>query len=141
MAGTPPYQALTPNGTVISLEAWFATQPTELYVDPIHRLHNRTSMLSGDLLLLSNYEAGYYFGPENAGNHGGLHPEDSCAVLAYGWPDASVTEWEPVQQRITQAIQARCQAEGGRDPSTADMLTGLEAFLSREEGLGPLGYV
>jgi len=125
-----PYQALTPNGAVISLEAWFATQPAELYADPIHRLHNRTSMLSGDLLLLSNYEAGYYFGGENAGNHGGLHPEDSYGVLAYGWPDASVTEWEPVQQRITQAIQARCRAEGGRQPSTADMLTGLEAFLS-----------
>ncbi len=134
-----PYQALTPDGVVISLEAWFEKQPIELYRDPINRLHNRTSLFSGDILLISNYEEGYYFGGENAGNHGGLHPEDSSAVLAYGWPDASIVEWQLVQKKIKQAIQARCDRERGREPSTVDMLTGLQAFLSyQKEAKSPI---
>jgi hypothetical protein len=56
-----------------------------------------------------------------------LHPEDSRATLLYGWPDASAAEWEATKETITNAIQARCHAEGGRLPCTADMLTGLQA--------------
>ena len=125
-----PYQALTPMGMVISLEEWFAKQPSHMYVDPIHRLNNRTQIFSADLLLISNYADGYYFGSQNVGHHGGLHPEDSKAVLAYGWPDASAAQWEQTKYAITQAIEARCRAEGGRQASTTDMMTGLEAALS-----------
>jgi hypothetical protein len=124
-----PYQALTAEGEIISLEAWFAMQPAGLYADPVNRLNNLVGLFSGDLLLMSNYDERYYFGNEISGLHGGLHPEDSHALLAYGWPAASATEWQSSKSAITTAIQSRCQAENGRHASIVDMLTGVEALL------------
>lgn len=121
------YQALTPSGALIPLADWFAMQPPELYLDPVYRLNNRAGRYASDIVIISNYADGYYFGSQSAGTHGGLHPQDSRATLVYGWPDASPAEWQAAKEAITNAIQARCQAEGGRLPCTADMLTGLQA--------------
>jgi len=41
--------------------------------------------MSGDILLISNYSGGYYFSGPLRGMHGGLHPEDSFATLAFGF--------------------------------------------------------
>ena len=125
-----PYQALTPNGALIPLADWFAMQPPDLYLDPVHRLNNRAGRYASDIAIISNYADGYYFGTQSAGTHGGLHPEESHATLVYGWPDASIAEWQAAKEAITSAIQARCQAEGGRLPCTADMLTGLQAVCA-----------
>ncbi|MDQ4078305.1 MAG: alkaline phosphatase family protein [Chloroflexota bacterium] len=124
------YEALTPSGEVVSLEEWFAKQPADLYVDPVNRLNNLAGTFSGDLLLISNYADGYYFGDNLCGIHGGLHPDDSCATLVYAWPDSSQAGWTEVRHSIRAAIDTRCRTEGDRYPSTTDMLTGLEAALS-----------
>lgn len=124
---TAPFAALTPDGEILPLETWFAAQSPELYLDPVHRLNNQTGLFSGDLLIISNYAEGYYFGKEIHGVHGGLHPEDSHATLAYGYPGAEAAEWAQVKRAIETAIAARCAAEGGRMPSTCDMVVGVEA--------------
>lgn len=121
------YQALTPAGELVSLEAWFAAQPPGLYADPVHRLDNLAGLYAGDMILISNYADGYYFGGEITGVHGGLHPEDSRATLYYGWPGASEAEWAVARAALTAAIEARCAREGHRQPTTADMVVGLEA--------------
>lgn len=123
------YRALSPEGDLFTLEEWFASQPENLYVDPVHRLRNLAGPLSGDLLLISNYAEGYYFGAPVSVVHDGLHPEDSQALLVCGWPDASDEDWAFVRQAFQTAIAEHCQAEGGRWPSTADPLTGIMAVL------------
>lgn len=122
-----PYLAYTPNGKVVSLEEWFSAQPAGLYVDPVHRLNNYAGRFTGDILLLSHYEQGYYFGKELKGMHGGLHPHDSEATLLYGALNLPAGEWATWAKKIETAIQARCEKEGGRRPSTPDMLVGVEA--------------
>ncbi len=124
------YQALTPEGHIVGLEKWFAGQPAGLYADPVHRLNNYAGLYTGDLLLISNYAEGYYFGGEITGVHGGLHPEDSRATLAYGWPGAAAETWEAAKTALTSAIAARCQSEGGRQPTASDMLVGVEAVIA-----------
>ncbi|GAB4581890.1 MAG: hypothetical protein Fur0022_46420 [Anaerolineales bacterium] len=124
---TAPFTALTPDGDLLPLAAWFAAQPNGLYLDPVHRLNNHTGLFSGDVLLISNYAEGYYFGKEIHGVHGGLHPEDSHATLAYGCPGADADEWARMKTAIEGAIAARCAAEGGRLPSTCDLMVGVEA--------------
>lgn len=126
-----PYQALTPQGLRSSLEDWFADQPPQDYADPVNRLNNLAGPMCGDILLISNYAGGYYFSGPMLGMHGGLHPEDSFATLAFGWPNVSEMEWQAVQAVIQQAIQARCQAENDRQPSTVDLLTGLMGLVQR----------
>ena len=123
------FKALTPDGDVVSLEDWFAVQPEGHYVDPVHRLARQAGRYTGDVLLISNYAGGYYFGSETIGIHGGLHPEDSLATLSYGWPGAEAGDWERVAGLIRSAIAARCAREGGRLAMTCDLVVGLEAIL------------
>lgn len=123
------YQALTPDGEIVSLEKWFAQQPQALYVDATNRLQNMAGPFCGDLVLISNYAGGYYFGGENAGVHGGLHPDDSYATLVYGWPHASRQQWQAAHDAIVEAIEARCRQENQRVSSTADLPTGLQAIF------------
>ncbi len=131
-----PYHALTPDGEIVSLEEWFseAHQFTnspicQTYADPVHRLNCLASPMTGDLLLISNYAEGFYFGAPITGVHGGLHPEDSAATLAFGFPGTAEAAAEAARIAIQDAIATRCQAEGGRQPSTADLLTGLLGVL------------
>lgn len=124
-----PYLALTSQGERLSLAEWFRQQPAGQYVDPVHRLNNLAGPSSGDLLLISNYADGFYFGGPMAGVHGGLHPEDSAATLALGWPGVPEGDWLKVGADFITAIQDRCQREGERQPATADLVTGLLAVL------------
>ncbi|MBC8504987.1 MAG: alkaline phosphatase family protein [Anaerolineales bacterium] len=128
-----PYQALTDGGKIESLEDWFSTDrdglSESLYADPINRLNNLAGPMTGDVLLVSNYAEGFYFGAPITGIHGGLHPEDSQAVLAYGFPDVDTAIAKEMRIVIRDAIQNRCSVEGGRQPSTVDLMTGLFAVL------------
>ena len=124
-----PFKALTPGGKVVSLETWFADQPPGLYLDPVNRLNHHVSRYSGDMILISNYAEGYYFGGETTGVHGGLHPDDSLATLAYAWPGSPSDAWSAVKEAVLQAIDRRCAAEGGRMPATCDVIHGVEAVL------------
>lgn len=124
-----PYQAFTPEGKLLSLEAWFSQQDPDLYRDPVQRLNNLASGMAGDMLLISNYAEGYYFGAPIEGVHGGLHPDDSRATFFVGAPSMGAEAWQATRQRVGQAIDKRCQAEGRREPSTSDLYTALKAAL------------
>jgi hypothetical protein len=124
------YQALTPQNDRVPLMEWFAAQDPALYVDPVGRLERLAGPRSGDLLLISNYAHGFYFASPMSGVHGGLHPEDSFATFALGQPGATRSAWEAAQAVFQNAIQKRCEIEGGRPASTADLLTGLTAVLA-----------
>lgn len=123
------YQALTPQGDRVPLSEWFASQPEQLYVDAVNRLDNLASALAGDLLLVSDYSGGFYFGSPMPGVHGGLAPQDSWATLALGWPGVGQSAWDLARETFSQAIQQRCLAENNRLPSTADLWTGLKPLI------------
>ena len=126
------YLALTPEGQLQQLSEWFKAQPAGLYADPVHRIANLAGPMSGDLLLLSDYQAGFYFAAPLTGVHGGLHPEDSYATLACGWPTGQGQDWQQLKEIFLEAIQSRCLREEGRQPTTADLVTGLKAILAIE---------
>jgi hypothetical protein len=126
-----PYQALTPAGEVRPLATWFNDQPAALFTDPVHRLNHLAGRYSGDLLLISDYAAQFYFGNAHRGVHGGLHPDDSAATLAFGWPGAPADDWRSVTDAITRAIARRCAAEGGRQPGITDLVTGITAVTDQ----------
>ncbi|KAA3659307.1 MAG: hypothetical protein DWQ04_22775 [Chloroflexi bacterium] len=126
-----PYQALAPNGKIVPLANWFSQQPQTGYANPISRLQNLIGRYSGDILLISNYAEQFYFGDEHKGVHGGLHPDDSQATMAFGWPGLSAANWQPIQEIITQSIQQRCQTEGNRQPCITDLVTGLTAVTDQ----------
>lgn len=121
------YQALTPDGALAPLQEWFSSQPDGLYVDPVRRLERLASRFSGDLILISNYAEGYYFGNEMTGVHGGLHPDDSLATMVFGAPGMPAGEWEPLAEKMRSAISERCGREGGRMAATCDLMTALQA--------------
>ncbi len=123
------YQALTPQGDRVPITEWFAAQPGDLYADPVNRLSNLAGSLAGDLLLISNGAEGFYFAAPLEGMHGGLQPGESWAALAVGWPGASKPAWDLAREAFVQAIRQRCQAENNRQPSTADLLTGLRPLV------------
>ncbi len=123
------YLSFTPQGELLSLDDWFARQPPGLYADPVNRLNNLAGPLSGDLFLISNLAEGFYFSGPTHGVHGGLHPEDSGAIIAWGWPGSGEETWLQVRGSIEQAIAGRCEAENGRQPGTADLWTGLQQIL------------
>jgi len=132
-----PYLAYTPDNKILPLDDWFRDEIhrrgaslSPPWCDPINRLNNLVSPFVGDLLLLCNYAGGYYFGAPMNGIHGGLHPEESKATMVFGFPchrDLSLTNW---RTGVFDEISSRCKAESNRQPSTADLLTGL-LFLLR----------
>lgn len=126
------YHALTPQGEIVSLAEWFGCQPAGLYADPVHRLNNLAGPYDGDLIVLSNQADGFYFGKPMRGVHGGLHPAESHATLAFGAPGIDEAAWLGLKRLITKAIYDRCQVEGGRHPTTADLVTGLTAVTRAE---------
>jgi hypothetical protein len=123
------YSALLPDGGIVSLGDWFDSQPESLYADPVNRMNNLVSPYTGDLVLISNYDQGFYFSAPIKGVHGGLHPDDSLATMVFAWPDVREDIWVSTETAITQSIQNRCRAENNRQPSTTDLLTGLLAVL------------
>ena len=122
-----PYLALAPGGGIVPLEEWFfpyvQTGMRAHYIDPVHRLNNLCSAMVGDILLLSNYKDGYYFASPLSGVHGGLHPDDSSATLALGFMNSHEDIVSGKKDTVIKALDRRCKAEGGRKPSTADLLT------------------
>ena len=112
-----------------SLGEWFSKDIGQEYIDPVNRLNNLAGPMVGDLLLVSNYRDGYYFAAPLTGMHGGLHPEDSRSTFLFGWPDANKEDWLKTKNKIESAIQKRCQDEEERQPSTADLITGLTAVI------------
>lgn len=121
------YQALTPGGEVISLEEWFTNHTDQPAVDPVNRLDRYVNRYSGDCLLISRYQDGFHFGKPIRGTHGGLHPEDSIGMLAFG---CHAPHSARLLSNIKTAIDHRCRAENNRHPSVVDLVTGLKTIIN-----------
>jgi hypothetical protein len=132
-----PYLALVPPGVapaagepgeLVGLEAWFAAQPPGLSAGPLERLQGMAGPLSGDLVLISDSAAGYYFAGPVSGVHGGLHPDESWASLAIGWPGVPVETWQQAEAAFRRTVEQRSMA-GSRQPLVSDLMWGLLAVL------------
>lgn len=124
------YQVYTPE-KLIPISQYLALHPEIQTVEAYLRLHYLSSPSSGDMILIPNVREGFYFlGVEYAGIHGGLHPEESRAVLAFGIPNATPEHTRLVCENIKQAIARRCAYEGNRHTSIADMAYGLRAAMN-----------
>ncbi len=123
------YQALTPAGELIPIPDYLRAHPEIAVVDAVNRLRHLASPVSGDLVLLSNYAGGYYFGAPTKGVHGGLHPDDSECVLSLGWPNGTPAQVAALRLTAEHAVMARCHAEGNRRPGVVDLMTALNAVM------------
>lgn len=124
-----PYQAYTPHG-LMPLEEYLPTRSDLNIIDPIPRLNALSSPNSGDILIFSNYAEGYYFSYPYKGVHGGLHPDDSRALLVYGLPSGSPEQVATLTQKLSSAIQTRCDNESGRKVTLADISHGICAAMN-----------
>lgn len=131
-----PYYALTEEDEIVTLERWFSDENQSIlrqqYSDPVHRLSNLCGPMTGDILLISNYADGYYFSAPLNGVHGGLHPEDSQATLAFGFLGVDEVDIQGKKEAVLNALFTRCRVEGNREPSTADLLTCVLPVLAIE---------
>ncbi len=123
-----PFLAYTPGGCV-PVEEYLADRPAIQSLDGINRLSHLAGVNSGDLLLLSNIEEGYYFAFPYKGIHGSLHPQDSLSMLSYSLPGGTEEQIRQLQGRIGGAIEARCKRENDRYVNIADIHTGLMAAM------------
>lgn len=124
-----PYRAYTPQG-VLPVEEYLALHPEVETAAAASRLGDLACPASGDLLLFSNYRDGFYFlALSYAGMHGGLHPQDSNALLVYALPGGAPAQVNWLRRRLRKVIGDRCQAEGGRPAGIADLAHGLRAVM------------
>ena len=128
-----PYQAVTPEGIMLPLEAYLADHPDVQTLDAVNRLDALAGPNCGDLLLASNYADGFYFGAPLSGTHGGLHPEDSGSVLSFGWPSASGAQVEWLRTTVAAAAAERCRAENGRLPGVMDLVPIVNVVMDWNE--------
>lgn len=123
------YLAYTPDG-LVPIAGFLAAHPEIVTVDAVNRLHCMAGPASGDLLLFANYEHGYHFGiAPYRGIHGGLHPDDSLSVLAYGLPTGTSEQVEAIRRVLTANLADRCRAEDGRQVGTVDMAYGVRGVM------------
>ncbi len=93
------YQVYTPKG-LLPLDGYLAAHLEIETAAAAARLDRLAGPMTGDLLLVSNYAGGYYFGAPITGIHGGLHPEESRAVLSFGWPGAAPAQLDLLLQAV-----------------------------------------
>jgi hypothetical protein len=123
------YEVFTPEGQFVPIRAYFAAHPEFPAVDAPNRLKHLAAPLSGDLVLLSNYAKGFYFSAPLTGMHGGIHPEDSEAVLSFGFPTGSPEQVVALRATVRAVIEARCRAEDQRRVGVVDMAPAALAVL------------
>ena len=125
-----PYHAWTPQGRFLAAE-WLASRGVPV-VEDAARLARLAGPTSGDLLLISDYEQGFYFGSPTTGVHGGLHPEDSRAVLSFGWQGASPSQLAHLRETVSGVVGDRMRRDGRQFPSVVDLLPALGALFGWE---------
>jgi hypothetical protein len=126
------YQVYTPQG-LFPVSEYLGLHPEVEMVDAANRIHYMTSPVTGDLLLFAHYDQGYSFSQlPYRGMHGGLHPDDSRAVLTYSLPGGTAEQITHLRQILSAAITQRCQTEGGRQVGNVDMAYGLRTLMGWE---------
>jgi hypothetical protein len=123
------YQALTPAGELLPAADFLAANPHILTVDAVPRLNGLSCPNSGDLLLVSNYSGGYYFGGPTIGVHGGLHPQDSLAVGSFGWQGASSDQLAYLRELAAGLVADRCRADGRQYASLSDLMPVMNSVM------------
>lgn len=126
------YRALNPDGSLTSIDEFLTDHPDVRVVDAAARVRQLAGPLSGDILLLSNYSNGFYFGGPTVGVHGGLHPDDSLAVASLGWVGATGEQFEQLEKMARSICQKRQLAEGRERASLADIAAVLEMAMFGE---------
>ena len=118
------YQAFTPQG-LAPVGDYLAAHAEIETAEAVARLERLAGPMTGDLLLVSNYAGGFYFGGVNTGIHGGLHPQDSRAVLSFGWQSATAEQLS--------TLRHAAQAVNVGSPSTlADLVPVLKSIYGWE---------
>ena len=127
--GTRCIRSIRRDDQVVPLDAYLEQHPELGYVDPINRLMNSCSDVSGDLLLVARGRDGYYFGGPTRGVHGGLLPGESDPVLTFAMPDGDPSRTMWMRETVLGAISDRTASESNRQPSIADMVPALLRLL------------
>lgn len=122
------YQVFTPDH-LARVADYFPLHPEIKTVDAVNRLQHLASPVSGDLVLISNYTEGFYFGAPLTGVHGGLHPDDSEAVLSVGWPTATPRQVLGMRETARGVVTDRCRVEGHRHESIVDMVPVVSSLM------------
>lgn len=125
------YQALTPAGSLLPVEAFLAQHPEIATVEGAARLRSLAGPLSGDVVIVSNYAGGFYFGGPTVGVHGGLHPADLLAVASLGWQGASAGQRNWLEEVTRETVQQRRLAGGRERASLSDLAPVLEKLIRR----------
>ncbi len=128
-----PYRAYVGDGQTQPLADCLAARPELGYVDAVQRLRLMACEVSGDLVLAANAREGFYFGGALRGVHGSLWPGDSEVVLTFACPGGTAADVASLRQRIEGMVESRCAAEGGRQPSVADMTPIILALLASQD--------
>jgi len=115
------YQAFTPQGQLQSISAYLAEHPQIETVDAPARLRCLASPGSGDILLVSNYAGGFYFGGITTGVHGGLHPAESLCVGSLGWIGADHAQLAVLRATAQDIVRQGRQSEGRDHASVTDI--------------------
>ena len=123
------YLAFTPEAGLLPVSDYLAAHPEIKTVEAVNRLKHAASPITGDLLLVSNYADGFYFGSPLRGVHGGLHSEDSEAVLSLGWPTGTPNQVATLREMAQSAVADRCRAEAGRRVGIVDMVPAVNAVM------------
>ncbi len=100
------YQVYTPE-KLLPVDAYLRQHPEIETVAAAQRLAHLAGPLSGDLLLVSNYQGGFYFGAPTRGTHGGLAPGNSSAVFALGRPAAAAPEQDALRAAVRAHLAER----------------------------------
>ncbi len=125
-----PYQAVTIDGQLVSVEAYLAATPGLETRSAPWRLQRLASPYAGDLILVANYADGFYFSVPMKGVHGGLASADSRAVLSFSQPFGDAQAAETTLAKLKAAIADRCQRDA-RSPDVSDLTGALLALLPR----------
>ncbi len=116
------YRAYLGDGITQPFSEWLADHPTLPYADADNRVRLVNSSMSGDLILAARASKGVYFGGEGLrGVHGSLLTGDSEVVLSFALPGGVEDDIASLHNQVDGIIEARCAAEGDRQPSVADM--------------------
>lgn len=126
-----PYQAVTADGRLLSVEAFLEENPALETCAASWRLQRLACPYSGDLILAANYADGFYFSVPMKGVHGGLASADSRSVLAFSQPFGEAQDAAATLAVLSAAIAGRCQSEA-RTPDVSDLTGALSALLPAE---------
>jgi hypothetical protein len=100
-----PYLVYTKEGLFPS-DAYFADHNRSQFAEAAWRLQSLSCEMSGDIILLSNQDEGYYFGGQLLGCHGGLHRDESACVMSISSPPSPIDR-QPWQEHLLELLERR----------------------------------